>query len=152
MLLNDADGACRRRFPALRGGERTRRCTCGPVSMVVTMVSIIRAPGWCNDKGVARLSLISSSTSIYYPHRHEYHHTVTVAAGCNLAVRRAFPAAALPHVQRSSTYPAVFLLLCCLSSCTVIFETPPSLLLFRSTEISYVSVSSSKDVGSSLSV
>lgn len=26
-------------------------CTCGHVSTVVTMVSIIRAPGWCNDKG-----------------------------------------------------------------------------------------------------
>lgn len=35
-------------------------CTCGQVSMVVTMVSIIRAPGWCNDKVGAWLSLISS--------------------------------------------------------------------------------------------
>lgn len=90
-------------------------CTCGQVNMVVTMVSIIRAPGWCNDKGGAWLSLISSSISIYYPHRHEHHRTVTITAGCNLAIRRAFPAAALPHAQRSSTYPAVFLFLCCLS-------------------------------------
>lgn len=99
-------------FPALYG--RTG-CTCGQVSMVVTMVFIITAPGWCNDKGGDWLSLISSSISIYYRHRHEHHHTVTGSAGCNLAVRRAFPAAALPHVRRSSTYTAVFVFLSCLS-------------------------------------
>lgn len=99
--------------------------TCGQVSMVVTLVATIIAPGWCNDKGGAWLSLISSSISIYYPHRHEHHHTVAVAARCNLAIRRAFPAAALPHVQRSSTYPAVFLFLSCRSlHCNL--ETPTS--------------------------
>lgn len=50
-------------------------CTCGQVSKAVTMVSIIRAPGWCNDKGGALLSVISSCISIYFPHHREHHHT-----------------------------------------------------------------------------
>lgn len=48
-------------------------CTCGRVSVSVATASTIRVPKWCNDKKGPWLSVISSSISIHYPHRHERH-------------------------------------------------------------------------------
>lgn len=84
-------------------------CTCGQVSMVVTMVCIIRAPRWCNDKGGSWLSLIFSSISIYCLYHHEHHHTVIVAARCNLAIHRAFPATRSAVIHLSGSVSAPFL-------------------------------------------
>ena len=95
------------------------------------MVSIIRAPAWCNDKGGVRLSLISSSISIYYPHRHEHHRTVTAPPPpAALATRSAVD----PLIRQCFFFFLVF-------PSTVISEPPH--LIFRSTEISSVSEGSS---------
>lgn len=59
---------CRCPSPANTPGR-----TCGRVSVTVATASTIRAPEWCNDKKGPWLSVISSSISIYYPHRHERH-------------------------------------------------------------------------------
>lgn len=84
-------------------------CTCGQVSMAVTMVCVIRAPRWCNDKRGSWLSLIFSSISIYCLYRHEHHHTVIVAARCNLTIHRAFPATRSAVIHLSGSVSAPFL-------------------------------------------
>lgn len=64
--------------------------TCGRVSLTVATASTIRAPEWCNDKKGPWLSLISSSISIYYPHRHE-RPRVAAHSGMRLYHLQGFP-------------------------------------------------------------
>lgn len=73
----------------MRGGE---------IAFLVTMESIIRGRACRNDKEDAPLSVISSSISIYYPHRHQHHRTVS---GSRMQFSDPH-GLSLPHAQRSS--------------------------------------------------
>lgn len=76
--------SCRCPSPANTPGR-----TCGRVSVTVATASTIRAPEWCNDKKGPWLSVISSSISIYYPHRHV--HRVAAHSGMQSNHLQGFP-------------------------------------------------------------
>lgn len=73
MQLRTTDGSAKGSGSLCRGEDAHG----GEIAFLVTMESIIRGRARCNDKEDAPLSVISSSISIYYPHRHEHHRTVS---------------------------------------------------------------------------
>lgn len=117
----------------------------GHVSTAVSPLSIIRACGWCNDRG-GHLSppLISFFNSIYYPRRHERRHAVTRRSGMQFGNRRG------PQLCHTSSGRPLIQQCCCCSASAVICQPLP--LVFGSTEVSCVSESSSRTPGFTVSI